>query len=93
MTTASFIVFHILIKYEYEAQDILKKIKEGLSFQEAARKFSICASASNGGLLGAFKPGRFVEAFEEGLENLAMNTVSAPVRTPFGYHLILKQPA
>lgn len=86
-----FDVFHILVKHEYEAQDILKKLNEGWSFELAARQFSNCASATQGGALGPYKPGRFVEAFDEGLQNLKLHEVSQPVRTRFGYHLILKK--
>lgn len=89
--SSSFQVFHILVKHEYEANDILKKINEGMSFEQAAQKFSSCPSGKNGGALGPFKPGRFVEAFEESLETLPMNKISIPVRTSFGYHLILKK--
>ncbi len=88
----AFLVFHILVKYEYEAQDILKKLDEGLAFEQAAKKFSTCSSSTAGGLLGAFKPGLFVAAFEEGLDTIPLNQVSRPIRTSFGYHLILKRP-
>lgn len=87
---SKFNVKHILVKHEYEAQDILKKINEGLSFAEAAKKFSTCSSAASGGELGPFRPGRFVEAFEEAVDILPENKISKPVRTQFGYHLILK---
>lgn len=89
---SQYMVYHILVKHEYEAQDVLKKIDQGLSFEAAAKKFSSCSSASQGGLLGPFKSGRFVEAFEEGLESVGLNAVSKPIRTSFGYHLILKKP-
>ena len=83
-------IFHILVKHDYEAKDILKKMNEGLSFEQAARKFSSCPSAKDGGYLGEFKPGRYVEAFEEAVVDLKVDKVSVPIRTQFGYHLILK---
>lgn len=85
------LIYHILVKYEYEAQDVFKKIKQGLSFNEAAQKFSICSSSKQGGFLGPFKPRRFVDAFSEAVEELKTDEVSNPVRTQFGYHLILKK--
>lgn len=88
---SAFLVHHILVKHEYEAQDILKKIQEGMTFELAAQKFSTCASAAQGGLLGPFKPGRFIAAFEEAVEDLPVDIISKPVRTSFGYHLILKK--
>ena len=89
--TSSFKVFHILVKHEYEAQDVIKKLHEGMSFSQAATKFSTCSSARDGGALGPYKPGRFVEAFDEAAVKLPMNTISPPIRTQFGYHVILKK--
>ena len=31
---------HILVEHEYEVQDLLKKIEEGVSFEDSARDFS-----------------------------------------------------
>jgi peptidyl-prolyl cis-trans isomerase C len=86
-----FKVFHILVKHEYEAQDIIKKLHEGMSFTQAAMKFSSCASARDGGALGPYKPGRFVETFDEAVTVLPLDTISPPIRTQFGYHIILKK--
>lgn len=87
----NFKVFHILVKHEYEAQDVIKKLHEGMSFTQAAIKFSTCASSRDGGALGIYKPGRFVEAFDEAVVQLPLNTISPPIRTQFGYHVILKK--
>jgi peptidyl-prolyl cis-trans isomerase C len=79
---------HILVKNEYEAQDLIKKLDEGENFEELAKKFSSCPSSARGGDLGEFKKGRMVPEFEASAFSLAINEVSAPVRTQFGYHLI-----
>lgn len=86
-------IYHILVTHEYEAQDILLKLKSIEQFSDFAKKYSKCSSAINGGFLGPYKSGRFVEAFEEACELLSMNQISKPIRTQFGYHLILKLPA
>ena len=83
---------HILVQHEYEAQDILRKIKEGEDFGELAQKFSSCPSKARGGDLGTFGRGRMVEAFEEAAFDLEVGEVSDPVRTRFGYHLIQRLP-
>lgn len=83
-------IYHILVQYEYEAQDLSKKIKNFEDFKSCAVKFSKCSSAKQGGLLGPFKPGRFVENFEEACDLLRENQISKPVRTQFGWHLIYK---
>jgi peptidyl-prolyl cis-trans isomerase C len=79
---------HILVAQEHEAQDLLKKIAEGKSFEELAKGFSTCPSSKRGGDLGEFGKGRMVPSFEEAAFALQINEVSPPVRTQFGYHLI-----
>lgn len=79
---------HILVEQEYEAQDLVKKLGEGAKFEDLAQSFSKCPSGKRGGDLGAFGKGRMVPSFEEAAFGLAVNQVSAPVRTQFGYHLI-----
>lgn len=81
---------HILVEHEYEALDILRKIEQGETFEDLAPKFSKCPSRAKGGDLGEFGKGRMVEAFETAAFDLAVGQVSKPVRTRFGYHLILR---
>jgi peptidyl-prolyl cis-trans isomerase C len=79
---------HILVEYEYEAKDILKKLQEGKTFEQLAKDFSLCGSASNGGDLGDFFKGQMVPAFEKALLTLNTDEISGIVRTQFGYHII-----
>lgn len=81
---------HILVEQSYEADDLLKKIAEGESFGELAQKFSKCPSGRSGGDLGSFTRGQMVKPFEDAAFALNINEVSQPVRTQFGYHLILR---
>ncbi len=79
---------HILVTYEYEARDLLRKLEEGKSFEELARDFSLCGSASKGGDLGEFSKGMMVPAFEKALLTLRPGEISGVVKTQFGFHLI-----
>ena len=79
---------HILVRHEYEAKDILRSLKDGKSFEELAKDFSICPSASRGGDLGEFPKGRMIPAFEKALLQLKENEISGIIRTQFGYHII-----
>ena len=79
---------HILVDQEFQAQDIVKKLADGKTFEEMASKFSKCPSGKRGGDLGEFGRGRMVPSFEEAAFALKPGEVSAPVRTQFGYHLI-----
>ena len=83
---------HILVDQEYEAKDILAKLEKGeSSFEELAQKFSKCPSAKSGGHLGEFRKGQMVAPFEEAAFSLETGKVSEPVKTQFGYHLILRE--
>jgi peptidyl-prolyl cis-trans isomerase C len=79
---------HILVEQQYEVDDLLKKLEEGVSFEDLAAKFSKCPSGQRGGDLGEFTRGRMVKPFEEAAFSLEVDQVSAPVQTQFGYHLI-----
>lgn len=90
-------VRHILIKLsevvsEMEAEQKIKSIKErldhGADFAELARQYSEDASANNGGDLGWTNTGDTVPAFEQVMNGLAINQISEPVRSPFGWHIM-----
>lgn len=82
-------VSHILVRHQYEAEDILRSLESGKSFEELAQKHSICPSASDGGALGTFGRGRMDADFEEAAFALKVGeTTPKAVRTRFGYHLI-----
>lgn len=82
-------VSHILVEKEFEAQDLLRALAEGKSFEDLAKKFSKCSSAKVGGDLGEISPSRLEEDFADAALALkAGQTSQKPVRTRFGYHLI-----
>lgn len=79
---------HILVKTRPEAVQIKKEINKGASFEEYAKKYSLCPSGRNGGDLGFFRRGQMVPEFEDEAFNLPIGEVSNPVGTQFGWHLI-----
>ncbi|MCX8132198.1 MAG: peptidylprolyl isomerase [Clostridia bacterium] len=79
---------HILVSSEEKASEILSEINGGLSFEEAAERYSSCPSKSNGGDLGFFTRGRMVPEFEKAAFETDIGQVSGPVKTQFGYHII-----
>lgn len=80
---------HILVNTEEEANKIKNEIAEnGLSFEDAAKKYSSCPSNTAGGDLGKFGRGMMVKEFENAAFELPLNEVSDAVKTQFGYHLI-----
>lgn len=81
---------HILTQHQYEIEDILKQMEGGKAFEKMAEKFSLCPSAAKGGDLGEVALNRFVSEFSEVAETLKIGETSKPVKTRFGYHLILR---
>ncbi len=79
---------HILVESKSEAVQIRDKVNKLKDFQKLARKKSSCPSGPKGGDLGWFRKGRMVKEFEEVVWSAPLNSVSAPVKTQFGYHLI-----
>ena len=75
--------------------DIEKKLSyirnliiEGMSFSEAAEKYSEDGSAANQGDLGWLNPGDTIPEFEKEMDNLRINEISQPIKTALGWHLI-----
>jgi len=86
----------LLKKNQIVSEDeINKKLKhirnmiiEGMSFSEAAEKYSEDGSASNKGDLGWLNPGDTIPEFEKQMDELELNEISQPVKTALGWHLI-----
>jgi peptidyl-prolyl cis-trans isomerase D len=65
------------------------EIVGGAKFEDVARRESAdSVSGANGGDLGRGARGRFVPQFETAAYKLKVGEISAPVLTPFGFHLI-----
>ena len=81
---------HILVDSEEKANEILAKINAGeISFEEAAEKNSSCPSSEKGGNLGEFSRGQMVPEFDEACFTMEKGEIRGPIKTQFGYHLIL----
>ncbi len=73
-----------------KAKDIRAKLVGGAKFDELAKAESDdVGSGANGGELGDFTRGRMVPQFEEAAFALKPGEISEPVKTQFGYHVIL----
>ena len=80
---------HILVEDEKTAKDLKSKIDAGESFEELAKQNSTDeGSKANGGDLGWFGSGQMVAEFEEAAYALEVGTVSEPVQSEYGYHII-----
>lgn len=79
---------HILVETEEEALAIIEELEGGAEFALVAQEKSTGPSGPNGGQLGWFGAGAMVPTFEEAVVALEPETVSAPVQTQFGWHVI-----
>ena len=72
-----------------KTKKIRQEIIDGLSFSDAAKKYSQDPqSKKNGGDLGFVSRGVFVSEFEKAAFTLEKNILSDPIKTKYGYHLI-----
>ncbi len=98
MTAERRLASHILLTTGEERSDaearaeiaaLRERVLEGEDFAELAMAYSDDpGSSAEGGDLGWIEPGDMVEPFEEALYALDQDEISAPVQSPFGWHLI-----
>jgi peptidyl-prolyl cis-trans isomerase C len=81
---------HILVETEELANEILDQVTSGEKFALLAQAHSKCPSGKYGGNLGQFTRGKMVKEFEDVAFEMEPGTVSGPVRTQFGYHLVYR---
>jgi peptidyl-prolyl cis-trans isomerase D len=74
---------------QQRAEDLLKQIKNGASFEELAKKYSEDpGSAKNGGSLGWVGRGQTVPEFEKVAFSLPKGQISGVVKSSYGFHII-----
>lgn len=82
---------HILTKTKEEAQAARERILKGESFADVAKDVSQDGSAAEGGNLGMYAADtdRLLPEFMTAANALAVNELSEPVQSFYGWHLIL----
>ena len=80
---------HILVPDLKTADMVEQKLKSGGDFAALAKQYSTDpATKDKGGELGWFGHGQMVAPFDKAAFSLPINQISAPVKSPFGYHII-----
>lgn len=88
-TAAQVAAKHILVATEEDAKKALERINAGEEWDKVAAELSTnTANKDKGGDLGFFGAGTMVEAFETVAFAQEVNTISEPVKTDYGYHII-----
>ena len=79
---------HILVETEEAAAALKARIDEGADFAALAAEAGTDGTASRGGDLGWFVREQMVPEFADAVFSLETGTISGPVQSPFGWHLI-----
>jgi parvulin-like peptidyl-prolyl isomerase len=80
---------HILVKTRAEALKVRALLLGGASWKTLAARYSIDAGTKKiGGSLGEVVQGMMVPAFEKAAFGLPLKTISQPVKSAYGWHII-----
>ena len=79
---------NILAASESDAAQVLTRLDQGLSFQEAARQFSMAPNAGDGGDLGVFDIDTFNDAIRAAVKPLKTGEYSRVISTNQGFQII-----
>ena len=88
-TSAEVAAKHILVETEEEAKKVLARLDAGEKWDDLAAEVSTDTSNKDkGGDLGFFGDGVMVEAFQTAAFAQEVGTISEPVQTDYGFHII-----
>jgi parvulin-like peptidyl-prolyl isomerase len=82
----SYVAKHILVSNLQTAKKTYERLQNGENFENVAKEIS----SDNGRLIGPFRRGDLIPEFEQVVADLKTNEISNIVKTPYGYHIILK---
>ena len=87
-SASEFNAAHILVPTEEEALAIIEELEGGADFATVAQEKSTGPSGPRGGDLGWFGLGQMVPPFEAAVIAMEAGSISDPVQTQFGWHVI-----
>lgn len=88
-TSAEVAAKHILVETEEDAKSVLDRLNKGEEWDALAAEMSTDTSNKDkGGDLGFFGEGVMVEAFQTTAFAQEVGTISEPVQTDYGFHII-----
>lgn len=79
---------HILVSSKKEADDVVAQLKAGVDFALLANTKSL-DKENQGGSLGYFTKNMMIPEFGDAVFSMKKGQLSAPIKTPFGWHVVL----
>ena len=86
--TPELLVRQIQVKTEALAEEVLKKIDEGESFEDLVESNSINQNRSQGGLMPWRKINEMPSIFANAIKEQSLGFISEPIETGSGFHLL-----
>ncbi|MBR5130385.1 MAG: peptidylprolyl isomerase [Alphaproteobacteria bacterium] len=80
---------HILVDSQKEAENILFQLKAGANFATLANEKSTDKNANGGDLGDYFTANMMIPEFSRPVFALKKGELSAPIKTPYGWHIVL----
>ncbi len=77
-----------LQRLKTKAEDAIKKLQSGVSFAEVSASMSDAPNALEGGALGWKSAAQIPALFANALKGMQVGEVSAPLRSPNGFHVL-----
>ncbi len=72
-----------------KAKKIREELRKGAKFEELAKRYSDdTASREKGGDIGVLRKGMTVPEFEQKVFSLKEGSISEPIESPYGYHVV-----
>jgi len=87
-------IAHILFRrgppeeIERKAQEVLRKLKTGESFEQLSMQYSEDPNYNEGGFLGSFKQGEFLKPLEDAVSHINVGEYAGPIKTKIGIHIV-----
>lgn len=80
---------HILVPTASQARDLKRQVDQGADFAKLAQRYSVDDTTKiRGGEFGPYRPGMIASELEPYLLTLKPGTVSEPIQSEAGYHLL-----
>lgn len=84
-------MYHILVSSEDKAKEIKSKLDKGAKFEDLAKEYGTDSTKDSGGSLGyvEYNSSNMDSDFMAAAKKLKDGEISSPVKTQFGYHIIM----